>query len=131
MNNKIKTLAAATLVGAALLTGCSDASVVSQNLSTDSDNFKIARRVVFVNGITDGYFLSVEGFCSIEEDNASGRGQLEVTCKDGEGAYRKHFLGLSDNATYFVEQLDSANVSPSHYKVVFKPSTIVPEAEIR
>lgn len=32
--------------------------------------------------------------------------QLEVTCKTGDGEYKKHYLGISDNVTYFVEQLD-------------------------
>ena len=54
-----------------------------------------------------------------------------MTCKTGKGKYKKHFLGLSDNVSYFVEQLDSSKVSTSHYKVVFKPSVIVPDIEER
>lgn len=49
----------------------------------------------------------------------------------GEDDYKKHFLGLSDNVTYFVEQIDGANVSANHYKVVYKPETIVPDIELR
>ena len=58
------------------------------------------RRVVFLNGITDTYLLSIEGLCSVEDQSK----QLEVTCKVGEREYKKHFLGLSDNVTYFAEQ---------------------------
>ncbi|MEU4709454.1 hypothetical protein AB0G00_23755 [Nocardia salmonicida] len=122
-----KTVAAVAAVLAALaLAGCStDADVVSANISKDSDQFKIDRRVVFFNGITDKYLLSVEGKCSIKDDG----GQLEVTCKTGDNEYKKHFLGLSDNVSYFVEQLQGANVSRYHYKVIFKPEAIIPDID--
>lgn len=129
LNKITKTLIAmlAAVMFAIGLTGCSDAEVVSENLSKDADNFKIDRRVVFFNGITDTYLLSVEGRCAIEDDG----NQLEVTCKTGKDTYKKHFLGLSDNVSYFVEQVSGANVSADHYKVVFKPSTIIPDIEVR
>ena len=72
---------------------------------------------MFLNGITDTYLLSIEGLCSVEDQS----NQLEVTCKVGQTEYKKHFLGLSDNVTYFAEQLDGAQVSAYHYRVVFKP----------
>jgi hypothetical protein len=56
---------------------------------------------------------------------------LTVTCKVAEGEYKKAFLGLSDNVTYFVEQLDSAGVSADRYRVIFKPTVIVPDIEVR
>lgn len=89
--------------------------------------FEIGRRIVFYNGITDSYMLTVEGRCSISH----GGGQLEVTCKTGPAELKKHFLGLSDNVTYFAEQLEGANVSTYHYRVVFKPQVIVPDVDFR
>jgi len=110
------------------ITSCqSDASVASYNLSQDADNFRIIRRVVFYNGITGEWILSVEGRCSIEVDSVDK--QLELTVKTGENTYKKHFLGLSDNVTYFAEQLDNAEVDVYHYKVIFKPEVIVPAVE--
>lgn len=110
------------------LVGCQrDADVVSRNLSQDADNFKIERRIVFYNGITDNYILTIEGLCSFDADSTN---KVSVTCKTGNG-YKKHTLGLSDNVTYFSEQIDSADVSPSHYKVTFKPSTIINDIELR
>lgn len=114
----------------AALTGCStDASVASRNLSQAADMFEINRRVVFFNGITDTYLLNIEGRCSIEADRADG--QLEVTCKDGPNSYKKHFLGLSDNVSYFVEQLEGADVDVYHYRVIFKPEVIAPDIDLR
>ena len=54
-----------------------DAQVASRNLSKAADLFEIDRRIVFYNGITSEYMLTIEGRCSIE-DQAN---QLEVTCK--------------------------------------------------
>lgn len=103
----------------------SDADVASSNLSMAAEQFEINRRVVFFNGITDSYLLSIEGRCSIEDDGT----QLEVTCKVGGDQFKKHFLGLSDNVSYFVEQLESADVSVFHYRVIFRPSVIVPDID--
>lgn len=122
-------LAAAALLGATALglTGCySDAETVSENLSTAADQFEIDRRVVFFNGITDTYLLSIEGKCSIEDEGH----QLEVVCRIGPNEYKKHFLGLSDNVSYFVEQLEVADASRYHYRVIFKPEAIVPEFDL-
>lgn len=111
------------------LAACSDADVASSNLSRAADQFEINRRVVFYNGITGDYILSVEGLCSM--GNADSAGQLTVTCKTGPGSYKKHFLGLSDNVTYFAEQIEAASVSPYHYRVIFKPSVIIPDIDLR
>lgn len=125
MNNKLKL--AIALTGAALLTAAcnTDATVASRNLSQAAEMFEIDRRVVFYNGITDSYMLTIEGRCSIEDQ---GR-QLEVTCKTGPEAFTKHFLGLSDNVTYFAEQIGVADVSVFHHRVIFKPQAIVPDID--
>lgn len=104
----------------------SDADVASQNLSVSAEQFEIERRVVFFNGITDTYLLSIEGRCSIEDQG----NQLEVTCKIADDAFKKHFLGLSDNVSYFVEQLQVADVSEYRYRVIFKPESIVPAIDL-
>jgi len=128
MMNRILSAVAIVAVAAGL-GACTDAQMASQNLSKAADYFEINRRIVFYNGITDSYMLTIEGLCSIEKDNQDV--QLEVTCKTGPSEYKKHFLGISDNVTYFVEQLQNANVSAYHYRVVFKPAAIVPDIEVR
>ena len=126
----IKKLVVITLVLVASFTqqGCdTDARVASHNLSKAADMFEVNRRVIFFNGITDTYMLSIEGLCSIEDQT----NQLEVTCKTGQNSYKKHFLGLSDNVTYFVEQLEGQAVSTYHYKVIFKPQTVIPDVDMK
>lgn len=112
------------------LSACTDADVASENLSKAADNFEIDRRIVFYNGITDTYLLSIEGRCSLGNGDDRSQ-QVTVTCKTGENEYKKHFLGLSDNVTYFAEQTESANVSAYHYRVTFKPQTILPDIDLR
>lgn len=108
-------------------TACeSDADVASKNLSKAAEQFEIDRRIVFFNGITDQYLLTIEGRCSVETGDSLLSGSLEVTCKTGPGQFKKHFLGLSDNVSFFVEQYEAVNVSTNHYRVIFKPETIVP-----
>ena len=124
-----KTIATILCAGALAggLTACSDdADVASKNLSKAADNFEIQRQIVFFNGITDTYLLTIQGLCSIDDQ---GR-QLEVTCKTKDG-YKKHFLGLSDNVSYFVEQQSAVDVSVDHYRVTFKPETVLPDVDAR
>ena len=117
------------LILSLLIVGCSrDADVASKNLSVAADQFEIDRRVIFFNGITDTYLMTIEGRCSIKADGVDS--QLEVTCKLGEGQYKKHFLGLSDNVSYFVEQLQVADAGEYRYRVIFKPESIVPAFDL-
>ena len=111
-----------------ILASCNDADVVSKNLSKAADNFEINRRIVFYNGITGEYILTLEGKCSLGNYDAAN--ELTVTCKTGDKQYKKHFLGLSDNVTFFAEQIDSADVSAYHYRVIFKPQVIIPDIDI-
>jgi len=110
--------------------GCgTDADIASRNLSKAADMFEVNRRIVFYNGITADYILVLEGRCSL--GNYDSNGELTVTCKDGPNSYKKHFLGLSDNVTYFAEQLESSDVDVYRYRVIFKPQSIIPDIDLR
>ena len=125
-----KTLAL-LVVSAAVLAGCSnDASIASANLSQAADNFEITRRIVFYNSITSEYMLTVEGQCSLGNATTGPR-TIAVTCKTGPGLYKKHFLGLSDNVTFFAEQMDPAPANVYHYRVTFKPQSILPDIDFK
>lgn len=127
----LKTKIAAAITGAAAvfaLTACvSDADVASENLSKAADNFEVNRRIVMFNGITNEYLMVITGACSITDEG----NQLEVICKVGKDQYKKHFLGLSDNVSYFVEQGDATKASATNYRVTFKPQSIIPDPDFR
>ncbi len=115
------------IVSMVVLSGCGrDAQIASRNLSKAADMFEIDRRIVFYNGITGEYMLTIEGKCSIQP----ATGKLEVTCKYGRNDLRKHYLGLSDNVTYFVEQVEGVGVSVYHNRIIWKPQSILPNIDI-
>jgi hypothetical protein len=83
----------------------------------------------FYNGITGEYILNIEGRCSLGSGYQTNL--VTVTCKTGENDFKKHFLGISHNVTWFAEQLAGANVSVYHYRVTFKPQSIIPDIDFR
>lgn len=111
-----------------LLSGCDvrQSETVSYNLSQAADNFELTRRIVFYNSISDTYMLEITGRCSIKPGQNTP-GEISVICKVGPDAYKKHYLAQSDNVTYFMEQLDSADVNSYRYEVTFNPKIIIPQ----
>lgn len=112
-----------------VLSSCTEESKrASENVSIAAHNFEVNRRAIFYNGITGEYILTIEGLLSVTESETQKR--LEVVVKTGPKEYKKHYLGLSDNVTYFVEQIDSVQADPFRYRVIFRPATIIPDMEL-
>lgn len=126
---KILTIAAiAIAAAAAAMVGCrQESEVAAYNVSQAAHNFEVNRRVVFYNGITGEYILTIEGLLSVTPE----AGKLSVIVKTGPNQYKKHYLGVSDNVTWFCEQIDSVKADPYHYRVVFRPTTIIPDVQIK
>lgn len=125
---RIKKLAISVITSFMLVACDSDADIASRNVSQAADNFEVTRRIVFYNEITGEYMLIIEGLCSLGNNDSDRK--LSVTCKTGPTSYEKHFLGLSDNVTFFVEQVDPVQASAYHYRVVIKPQSIVPMIDL-
>ena len=120
-------MAAVTLgIGATACT--SEADTASDNVSKAADHFQVNRRIVVINGITDKYLMVITGACSI---NTNDPQKLVTTCKVGPGEYKKFYAGLSDNVTWTVEQGSPAKVSGYHYKVIFRPQTLIPDVDFQ
>lgn len=108
-----------------MVTGCQSSSdVASQNLSTQADNYQVFRQIVVYNGITDKYILEVDGYCSL--GNHDNPGEVTYTCKTSQG-YIKDIIEKSDNTFLFVHQLHPLHVSQDYFKVILKPTTIIPQ----
>lgn len=126
---KIAAVIASVLIGVAALTGCSSkANTVSHNISTAADNFQINRQIIFYDIWTGKTILEVDGLCSI--DNGSGT-QVSVTCEVAPGKYTKDYLGKSTNVTWFEHQTSPAKVDNAHYKVIWRPSTVIPQISVQ
>lgn len=111
------------ITSALLIVGCTDAETVSYNISKEADQFKVKRRIVFVNLRSDEYLLQITGNCSVSNNSYD---ELEVVCKVGEDKYQKHFLHISNETTYTIEQLEYSDVSKYDYEIVFRPEAIIP-----
>lgn len=106
-------------------TGCNQAEVVRQNLAEEADNFNCYRRITVINCIKGDVILQVEGRCSITADTTDN--QLEIITEYEKGRYNKQIIGLSDNVTYMVEDLEVKDVNEYHYYINFNPHMWLPE----
>lgn len=111
-----------SLIGA--FTGCRESDRVSQNLSQEADNFNVVRQLTVINCIQGDVLFQMTGRMSIKADNEDH--QLEVIVEDSNGSYQKHFIGLSNNVTYVVEQKNYKNVSKYKYELNYNPKMWIP-----
>ncbi|MER2227334.1 MAG: hypothetical protein ABS916_09880 [Carnobacterium sp.] len=111
------------------LGACTDAEVASQSLSEDADNFKVQRKITFINTVSDEVLYTIEGQMSVNADQEDN--QLEIMAKTGENEFQKHILGLSPTTVYIVEQVDWVQANQYQFKITIKPSALVPEFEVR
>lgn len=105
-----------------IMTGCSKASRVSYNVSREADEFNIVRKITVINGIKGDVLYQMTGKMSIEEEG----NQLIVIAVDENGKYKKHFVGLSDNVSYIVEDVTGTPGIDDQYHIYFNPEMIVP-----
>ena len=106
------------------MTGCTESSKVSHNVSKEADNFNVLRRLTVINARSDKPVFELIGTFSITVDNADN--QLEIICETGENEYKKHFVSLNEWTIYVVEDIGGADVDPYRYEVNFLPESIVP-----
>lgn len=108
------------------LTGCNSSDTVKYNISRQADEFKVKRRITFIN-LRDGqYLFQLTGNCSVKGGADSSTNELEVICRIGDDKYQKHMLYIANETTYVVEQLEYSDVSRYDYEIVFRPEAIVP-----
>lgn len=124
MKSKILALIVFFVFGICLC-GCREADKVSYNLSLEADNFNNIRQITVINCIQGDVLFQMTGKMSIQADTDDN--QLEVIVEDNAGNYKKHFIGLSDNVTYVVEDITSeSNVSKYKYELNFNPNMWIP-----
>lgn len=115
---------AAAVFCALSMTGCTESSKVSHNVSKEADNFNVLRRLTVINARSDKPVFELIGTFSITVDNADN--QLEIICETGENEYKKHFVSLNEWTIYVIEDIGGADVDPYRYEVNFLPESIVP-----
>lgn len=122
---KILAITLVLMMALTMLAGCdTQASRVSYNLSQDADNFNNVRQVTVINCLQGDVLFQMTGKISITADTADN--QLEIIVETENGQYKKHFIGLSDNVTYVVEDITSGDVSNYRYTLNFNPKMWLP-----
>lgn len=114
----------AILIMALVLSSCTEAERISYNLSQEADNFNVIRQLTVINCIEGDVLFQMTGRLSITADMADN--QLEVLVEKEDETYQKHFIGLSDNVTYVVEDLGSNNVDKYKYTLNYNPKMWIP-----
>lgn len=104
--------------------GCTQADMVSHNLSKEADSFNNVRQITVINCLQGDVLFQMTGKMSIYADSTDN--QLEIVVEDEYGNYKKHFIGLSNNVTYVVEDITSKAVDNYNYTLNFNPKMWVP-----
>lgn len=117
-------ITATLLVG--IVSGCSEKDRVESNLTKEADNFNVVREVTVINCIEGDVLFQMSGRMSITADTADN--QLEIIVENNDGTYVKHFVGLSDNVTYVIEDLNLGenDVNKYQYTLNFNPNMWMP-----
>ena len=124
MRKKVLTAASMIAMAVVVFAGCSQASRVSSNLSKEANNFNDVRQLTVINCLQGDTLFQMTGKMSIVAD--TGDNQLEIIVEEEDGTYKKHFVGLSDNVTYVVEDITAGDVSNYRYTLNFNPKMWIP-----
>lgn len=120
----MKKLIVVALLLVTVLAGCSQADRVSSNMTEESDNFNVVRKVTVINAIKNDIIFQMSGRMSIKADKEDN--QLEIIVEEKDGKYQKHIIGLSDNVSYVVEDVTTKNVSKYQYEINYNPKMWIP-----
>lgn len=125
MKNKLKMIILISIMGI-LISGCTQSSKVEFNLSKEADNFNIVRQLTVMNCIHGDVLFQMTGKMSITADMNDN--QLEIIVENEDGSYVKHFVGLSDNVTYLIEDLNLGENAVENYKYTlnYNPNMWIP-----
>ena len=109
-----------------VLVGCSEASRVEFNLTKEADNFNVVRQLTVINCLQGDVLFQMTGKMSITADVDDN--QLEIIVENDDGNYTKHFVGLSNNVTYTIEDLNlgANDVEKYKYTLNFNPEMWLP-----
>lgn len=105
-----------------MLTGCRQADRVSYNLSQEADSFNITRKLTVINQRTDTILFEMIGNFSVQKSS----GDLDIIGENDDGTYYKHFVYLSSEVTYVVQDLGKTMVNRHKYEINFNPKMIMP-----
>lgn len=111
------------VIMALTVAGCSESTIVSQNVSKEADNFNVMRRITVFNIRTDTVLMQMTGYFALKNNSSD---ELVVIAEVEKGVYQKHFIYLNEYTMYIVEDLSGTEVSPYSYELEFLPQMLQP-----
>lgn len=111
------------VIMALTVAGCSESTIVSQNVSKEADNFNVMRRITVFNIRTDTVLMQMTGYFALKNNISD---ELVVIAEVEKGVYQKHFIYLNEYTMYIVEDLSGTEVSPYSYELEFLPQMLQP-----
>ena len=126
MKRKIVSVLITAALVAGIISGCSEKDRVESNLTKEADNFNVVREVTVINCIEGDVLFQMSGRMAITADTDDN--QLEIIVENNDGTYVKHFVGLSDNVTYVIEDLNLGenDANKYQYSLNFNPNMWIP-----
>ena len=105
-----------------ILSSCTQADNVRNNLRREADDFNVRRRITVLNTRTDMPMMQITGLLSISTD---GDDDLNITIEKAPNEYVLNYAHLSQDTTYIVEQIETKEVNKYKYEIKFYPTNIV------
>ena len=126
MKKKLTVVLVIAMMAAGIITGCSEKDRVESNLTKEADNFNVVRQLTVINCLKGDTLFQMTGKMSITADTSDN--QLEIIVENEDGTYVKHFVGLSNNVTYVIEDLNLGKNDVEKYKYTlnFNPNMWIP-----
>ncbi len=105
-----------------ILTGCSQAETVRDNIQKDADKFNTYRKITFVNLQTGDPLYSAEGYFSLQttvSNEYQGQQEIGLVFKIDKDKYKMDYFSINNNVAYVIEQLENTTTDPYHWKIVW------------
>lgn len=103
-----------------ILSGCSQLETTQHNIKQNADNFKVYRKMTFINLYTNDLLYSVEGYLSLQSSYVNkyqGQQEIAIIIKVAKNEYKMHYFSIANNVTYVIEQTQNTYSDPYHWQI--------------
>lgn len=102
--------------------GCSQAKTTTNNIQKQADEFKVYRKMTFVNLYTGQLLYSAEGYFSVQttvNNNYQGQQELALIFKIAPDEYKMDYFSIAENVCYVIEQTENTHTDPYYWDIVW------------
>lgn len=102
--------------------GCSQAKTTTNNIQKQADEFKVYRKMTFVNLYTGQLLYSAEGYFSVQttvNNDYQGQQELALIFKIAPDEYKMDYFSIAENVCYVIEQTENTHTDPYYWDIVW------------